>query len=71
MLLDEPYASLDESGIRIMNAFIQETLDAGGAVLMTTHDREHTLHVANRMGVLHLGMLQTFDPHELETYVVY
>lgn len=71
LLLDEPYASLDERGVSIMNAFIRETMQDEGAVLMTTHDREHTVQVANSMGVLNRGVLQTFEPHELETHVVY
>lgn len=71
LLLDEPYTSLDERGVAIMNAFIQETVHHDGAVLMTTHDREHTRQVANQMGLLHSGVLRTFAPHELSTYVVY
>lgn len=36
-LLDEPYASLDADGARLLDAVIHEHLQAGGAVLLSSH----------------------------------
>jgi heme exporter protein A len=36
-LLDEPYANLDLDGIALVNRLVAAHVDAGGAVLLTTH----------------------------------
>lgn len=36
-LLDEPYASLDTGGARLLDAVLQDHLDAGGAVVLSSH----------------------------------
>ena len=36
-LLDEPFDALDDRGIRVLNALIQQHARAGGAVLLTSH----------------------------------
>jgi len=36
-LLDEPYANLDRDGIALVNRLIGDHVNAGGAVLLTTH----------------------------------
>lgn len=38
LLLDEPYASFDTDGIGLVNGFARKVADAGGAVLLATHD---------------------------------
>ena len=38
LLLDEPYASFDAEGLRLVNGFVAETAAAGGAVLIATHE---------------------------------
>lgn len=38
-LLDEPYASLDDDGCAIVDALIAGQVDAGGAVVLATHQR--------------------------------
>jgi heme ABC exporter ATP-binding subunit CcmA len=57
LLLDEPYAALDETGMETVNAFIKERAEAGGAVFMTTHNRQMTAQVANRVGVMARGRI--------------
>ena len=39
VLLDEPYASLDEDGIRMVDGFVDEWKRAGRTVLLATHRR--------------------------------
>lgn len=45
LLLDEPYASFDEDGIGIVNDFAARTAQAGGVVLLATHDLTRAVEV--------------------------
>lgn len=65
LLLDEPYASLDENGMKMVNQFIHELTQQGGAVLFTTHDRLRSAEVAHRAGVLNRGELQEIAVRDL------
>jgi ABC-type multidrug transport system ATPase subunit len=38
LLLDEPYNSFDEAGVALVDAFVRQTVAAGGAALIVTHD---------------------------------
>lgn len=58
LLLDEPYAALDEIGMAMVNDFIRSRQAAGGAVLMVSHDRQVTAEVASRVGVLKRGRIE-------------
>lgn len=55
LLLDEPYSSLDERGMSIVNQYIRECLEQRATVMMTSHNRVKTAEVANRAGLLHHG----------------
>jgi ABC-type multidrug transport system ATPase subunit len=66
LLLDEPYASLDEHGIDIVNQVIRNFLAKGAAVLLSSHDREKTAKVANRVGVLRNKGLEELPLTDLE-----
>ena len=57
LLLDEPYAALDERAMEMVNGFIRERMDSGGAVFMTTHNRQLTAQVASRVGVMEKGCI--------------
>ncbi|MBI3609134.1 MAG: heme ABC exporter ATP-binding protein CcmA [Nitrospirae bacterium] len=65
LLMDEPYSSLDERGMKIMNQFIRESTQQGAAVLMTSHNRAQSAEVAVKAGVLHQGVLHEIDVKEL------
>jgi len=58
LLLDEPYASLDEEGMKVINHYIQEITQQGTAVLLTTHNRMRSAEIAHRAGVLNRGELK-------------
>jgi heme exporter protein A len=58
LLMDEPYASLDESGMALVNDYLRALTKEGAAVLMTTHDRARSAEVAHRVGVLDKGRLR-------------
>lgn len=58
LLMDEPYTSLDESGMALVNDYLRALTGEGAAVLMTTHDRTRSAQVAHRAGVLDKGRLR-------------
>jgi heme exporter protein A len=49
MLLDEPYAAFDQSGIDFVNQFVRDTAARGGAAIIVTHDPARVREVTNRM----------------------
>lgn len=55
LLLDEPYASFDADGVELLNAFIRETADRGGAVVVATHDLARGERVLERVVSLDAG----------------
>ncbi|MEW6683313.1 MAG: heme ABC exporter ATP-binding protein CcmA [Nitrospirota bacterium] len=57
LLMDEPYTSLDESGMALVNEYLRALTKEGAAVLMTTHDRARSAEVAHRAAVLDKGRL--------------
>ena len=65
LLLDEPYASLDEKGIDILNESIRDFLKKGTSVLISSHDRMKTAEVANRAGILYNKGLREIPISEL------
>jgi heme exporter protein A len=38
LLLDEPYANLDEEGVELMNSVIRDVIQSGGAALLALHE---------------------------------
>ena len=64
-LLDEPYAALDERGMKIVNQYILECTRRGAAVMMSSHNRAQSAEVANRAGVLHQGLLREIPIKDL------
>jgi heme ABC exporter ATP-binding subunit CcmA len=65
ILMDEPYSSLDERGMKIMNNFIRESTEEGAAVLMTSHNRVQSAEVAGKAGVLLQGVLREIAVKDL------
>ena len=65
LLLDEPYSSLDEGGMQMVNGYIREITQQGAAVLLTTHNRVKSAEVADRAGVLHRGELKEIGMKDL------
>lgn len=49
MLLDEPYAAFDQSGIDFVNEFVRDTAARGGAAIIVTHDPARVAEVTKRM----------------------
>lgn len=67
IFMDEPYSSLDERGMAMVNDFIRAMTRAGTTVFMTSHNRVKTAEVTPRVGVLIQGRLRELTVRELET----
>lgn len=61
LLLDEPYASFDAEGLRLVNGFVAETAAAGGAVLIATHELARGRGVIDRTVRMDSGVLVERD----------
>lgn len=60
LLLDEPYNSLDATGVVAVNALIRETAHDGGSVLVVTHDLARADGAAyDRVVALNVGRVET------------
>lgn len=57
LLLDEPYAAFDQSGIERVNAYVRQIVQDGGAVLIATHDLARASRVAHRVVCIEDGRI--------------
>ena len=55
LVLDEPTSGLDPIGTEDIHAVLRRHREAGGAILLSTHDRVSVEGVADRAVVLHAG----------------
>lgn len=62
LLMDEPYASFDTDGIRLVNAFARETAARGGAVIVATHDLARGQGTFDRRVHVEAGLAVEADP---------
>ena len=60
IILDEPYANLDYSGVKQVNALIRQLKADGKTVIILTHEIEKCLGLAHRFVVLFKGQ-KVFD----------
>ena len=58
MLLDEPYASFDQSGIDFVNQFVRDTVARGGAAIIVTHDPARVSEITKRMVTIADGRIE-------------
>jgi heme ABC exporter ATP-binding subunit CcmA len=57
LLFDEPFTGLDPDGVRLFSRWIREHVERGGAALLSTHDLDAGLAVADAVAVLAAGRL--------------
>jgi len=57
LLLDEPYDGLDAASAAALDAALARCVDAGGAVVMASHDRERAARHADRVVLLDRGVV--------------
>ena len=60
IILDEPYANLDYSGVKQVNALVKKLKDEGKTVIILTHELEKCLALADHFVVLFRGK-KVFD----------
>ncbi len=57
LLLDEPHTGLDARAVAILNAMLDEAVEEGRTVVLTTHDLELGLRAATRVDILDRGRI--------------
>ena len=57
IVLDEPFTGLDAASARLAKGMLRDRVDAGCAVVMTTHILEVAERMADRVGVMAAGRL--------------
>ena len=55
LLIDEPYGSLDGSGVVVLEKFIKSICGAGGLVIVATHNVTRAIALCSRAIILHQG----------------
>lgn len=61
LLLDEPYANLDEGGVELMNSVISDVIESGGAALLALHELAPARGILDRTLVLSEGRVSAVD----------
>jgi heme exporter protein A len=62
LLLDEPYNSLDAEGAALVDDLVRDAVAEGRSVILSTHDRERGLALAERVALLERGRLVYCGP---------
>jgi heme ABC exporter ATP-binding subunit CcmA len=57
LLLDEPFTSLDDKAIAVLQSVLCEALSAGKTVIMSTHQLREALELATHVGLVVRGKL--------------
>lgn len=57
LLLDEPHSALDASAVDLVDALVRRTLDAGGAVVLASHDVDRVSSLVTRTHEIRNGTL--------------
>jgi heme exporter protein A len=62
LLLDEPYAALDDEGAGLINDVVRRVIGSGGAVIAATHDLPRAAEVMDRVVRIESGLLRELEP---------
>ncbi len=57
LLLDEPFAGLDQRGRKWLDEYLRTFKESGGAILMVTHGFGRDLNVVDRVAILSAGRI--------------
>ncbi len=57
LLLDEPYAGLDQNGMEVFKGILEGFRDGGKTTIMTSHDLQRGLEMCSRVAILHSGVI--------------
>lgn len=64
LLLDEPFAGLDQQGIKQAEESLAAFRDAGAGILIVTHNLAHALTIGDRIAILAEGRLVAERPRD-------
>lgn len=62
LLLDEPFTSLDDRAIALLQSVLREALERGAAVVMSTHQLREALELATEVALLQRGKVAHAGP---------
>ena len=63
-VLDEPFTTLDVYGVKMLEELLAEHVDAGGAVLVTTHHQLDVRYELRRLNLDELGKVQAVNEED-------
>ena len=66
LLLDEPFTSLDDRAIALLQELLRERLAQGSTVIMSTHQLREAMELASHAALLVRGKLSFFDARPQE-----
>jgi heme exporter protein A len=66
LLLDEPFTSLDDRAIALLQELMRERLQAGATVIMSTHQLREAMELSTHAALLVRGKLAFFDERPIE-----
>lgn len=66
LLLDEPFTSLDDRAIALLQSLMAERLAAGATVIMSTHQLREAMELSTHAALLVRGKLGFFDERPAE-----
>ena len=58
LLLDEPHTALDPDAVELVGHLIEKVTDAGGGVVVVSHDRDRVVPIVGRTVALESGTLR-------------
>ncbi len=66
LLLDEPYTGLDQAAAATLDDILREVAGRGRTILMTTHDLQRGLALADQVAILSKGVIAYQSPTEID-----
>jgi heme ABC exporter ATP-binding subunit CcmA len=66
LLLDEPFTSLDDRAIAVLQMVLREALSAGCTIVLSTHQLREALELATHVALLNRGQLAYHGPRTAE-----
>jgi heme ABC exporter ATP-binding subunit CcmA len=66
LILDEPFTSLDDRAIALLQSVLHEARERGAAVIMSTHQLREALELASNVALLQRGKLTHVGPRTAE-----
>jgi heme ABC exporter ATP-binding subunit CcmA len=66
LLLDEPFTSLDDRAIAVLQALLKDALNMGATIIMSTHQIREAMELATHVALLERGKIAFTGPQTAE-----